>query len=415
MRARTGFFALATVGACAALVGAACTDILGIQTLSNGQPPGPDAGEDVVDAGPPDVACDPLHPFARPNVADTDASDFDFTLAAYTFKAGLELTNNDDLYYDLDDVCTCSGAPAAVSESCERPDAASTDSCDLSRGRDGTGNRTLEYLHTYVSGISDATITKELDQGVFGVLATIRDYNGAQDDPHVRVDIVQSHGTVQGPPGNPKLKSDQGELVLDTPALQRDGTDEWSYDPQTGTADDAGLLTGEASDDNAYVAAGVLVAHFPLLHLNFDLKISNDNPISLRVTDAVVTATLTRLDDAGAPYRLDNGKIAGRGKLADLIAAFGAWHDPFGAAGQGICPGSAAYAPVQSAACARRDLRSTSAEDGKNLPCDSLSFGFGFTAGPAKVWGPWAYPYRSTSCFDASVVTGGPVQGDPCQ
>ncbi len=414
MRARTGVFALAACGACAVLVGAACTDILGIQTLSNGTPPSPDSGDDVMEAGAPDVSCDPLHPFARPNAADTDASDFQFTLATYSFKAGLELTSGDDIYYDLDNACTCSGAPN--SESCQRPDAASPDSCDLSRGRDGTGNLTLKYLHTYVSGVSDKNLIANLDQGIFGMLATIRGYDGAQDDPNVQVDIIQSHGTVQeSAPGVPMTKLDHGVNVLDTPALKRDGTDEWSYDPNDGTADDAGLISSDAHDGNAYVAGGVLVAHFPVLRINVDFKLTNDNPIVVRITDAIVSATVTRIDDAGAPYQLDNGKVAGRWRLADMLAAFGGWTDPFGSGNEGICPGSPAYAPVQSAACPRRDVRSVSSEDGKNLPCDSLSFGIGFTAGPAKVWGPWQYPYRDTTCFDASVATGPPVAGDPCQ
>ena len=79
----------------------------------------------------------------------------------------------------------------------------------------------------------------------------------------------------------------------------------------------------------------------------------------------------------------------------------------------GICDGSPIYATIQSGLCRKLDVRSLSSDDGKGLACDALSFGVLFGAEPAKVHGPFAFPYATTSCFNGTLELG-PATTTPC-
>lgn len=377
----------------AACAGAACSTLLGIDTLTNATETADAAPPDVgVDAGP---GCTPLHPPARSAVSDDDAG-ASYTLAMNVFGLGLEKSSTKDLYWDLDGVCTCTDPDAA--ERCARPTPIDPDTCDLADGRDGTGNRALQVISKAVPQVSDQTLAAKLEAGAYGAVISLRKYNGALYDSVVQVDIAPSFGTVVLQNGAPVVDA-KGRLV--NAPLAHDGNDLWSFDPTFASLDGA-LVKSTFSDPNAYVSDGVLVAHFPVLFMAGQFGITNENPVLFRLTDVVAGA---KIESSGDGFKLTRGKLGGRIRAADMLRSFGVWTDPFGTKNEGICDGSTVYETIQAGLCQKLDVRSPAADDGKGLPCDALSFGILFGAEPAKVHGPVAYPYVPTTCFSGVVDT----------
>ncbi|HEX7602005.1 MAG TPA: hypothetical protein VF316_10385 [Polyangiaceae bacterium] len=386
--------ALAAAGAAVA-----CSSLLGIDTLTNlpddGGPEG--AADAAVDA--PQPTCTPAHPAPRPDAQAADGGT-EFTVAIDHIFMGLELSAGKDLFYDLDNVCTCT-IPNA--ESCRRPapDGGGPDpqTCDLADGRDGTGNQALGILSTLVAGMKEGDLQAQLDHGRFGAVVTIGDYDGTPNDSQVRVDVVRSYGT----------KAPSSPTYYDP--LRRDGTDMWTIDPAAGS-NVGDRVTGTAHDGQAYVVDGVVVAHFPVLPMVFQYWISTRNPISMRLVEVTVSAKLVA-SDAGGPYALTDGKVAGRWRAADAVRSFSVWTDPFDVT-NGICAGTATYDLIVSKMCPLRDLRGAIAEDGKLLSCDAFSFGVGFTAVPAHVFGTVGFNYQPTNGCFSGTPTLAPELGDPC-
>lgn len=385
MRSAPRWLILGSVAAVSAL---ACTSILGIQSLSNG-PEAVDGSQPDTFVVQPDTStlpCSLLHAPERVDGGDTGS--INFTVATNAMQFGIDSPDTADIYYDLDNACTCEATDA---ESCTRPlvgGQPSPDTCDLSNGRDGTGNRAIALL-TAVPGFSQMNLTTNLAAGTYGAVMSVRGYDGTADDPHVRIDIARSYGTIG--------KTDAGALV--NVPLRNDGTDVWSYDPAL-ASDDGTLITSKTFDDAAFVRNGVLVAHFAAVLFNLQFKIGNNNQLTLRFTDVVITGNLQQ-SDAGAGWTIANGRVAGRITAADLVKTFSVWNDPIiGDNFTGICSGTPIFTTVTDKLCQRLDVRSAAAEDGKGMPCNALSFGVGFSAGPMKLYGGVGYNYKSTSCFD---------------
>lgn len=388
------------MAACAAL---ACSSILGIDALTN--LPDPNGTGDGGDAGQDGGgACKPAHPPTNSATSDDDAG-AEFTFAMNSFGIGLEKTSTADIYWDLDNVCTCTDPKAK--EQCKRPVAADPDTCDLADGRDATGNRALQLIASAVPKISDQTLSQNIQAGNYGALVSVRKYNGALNDSRVQVDIVPSYGTVTLKAGVPVVDS---KNVLINPKVVHDGNDLWSIDPAFGSVDGA-LVSSPYADANAYVRDGMLVAHFPVLFMVAQFQITNSNPIVFRITDVVAAAKIEAGDAGG--FRLTGGKMGGRIRAADMLRSFNVWWDPLESS-VGMCDGSPTYGAIQAKMCDKLDVRSPAADDGKGLPCDALSFGIQFAAEPAKIYGPWSYPFASTSCFSGTIDKA-PSAATPCK
>jgi hypothetical protein len=385
MRSVTRWLFLGTFASVSVL---ACASILDIQSLTNGPDPTDASQPDtlVPDVQVEAATCTPFHPPDAPDGSDN--GNIDFTVGTSAMLFGIDKPEAADIYYDLDNECTCEIADA---ESCVRPTPngqPAGETCDLSNGRDSAGNRAVALL-TGVNGFNDTGLSTHLAAGEFGAVLSVKGYNGTPNDPHVRVDVARSFGTFG--------KNDAG-LNGHIP-LAGDGTDNWSYDPKIAT-DDGKVITSQFFDDKAYVNGGVLVAHFDVLILNLQFKLTNDNQITIRMTNAMMSANIAT-PDAGAGYALTNGRFVGRVTAGDLVKAFSAWTDPIIADNfTGICPGSPVFSAIVGKLCERLDIRSSIAEDRKNMPCNALSFGLGFGASPAKIYGGLAYPFKQTSCFD---------------
>lgn len=380
---------------------AACAQILGVEPLQNA----PDAGADVappVDAGP--EACVFVHPPTAPDGGDDDGG-LSGLLALRTAVLGLEKASTVDIGWDLDDHCTC--ADTVRPESCVRATGAGPETCDKSGGRDLTGNATILQANFVYNGISDTNLQKQLDLGKFGQLVAIRNYNGLPDDPKVRIDLAPSYGTIlTNDAGVPILN---GSGFLQNAPLKHDGADRWGYVPPYASKTVDGLIDGVARDDNAYVKGGVAVAHFPVAYVTVQFDVGNSNPLVFRIVDVVVAAKVN-VGDGGA-ITLSEGRLGGRVRIQDMMDSFLVWEDPID--GPSVCPGKGLYEIIRTGICKNRDVRGARAEDGKNLPCDAISFALGFAAEPGLVYGSVGYVYKPTQCWDGGLPTG-PANGNPC-
>ncbi len=406
---RRGSTALVIVGlgGFAAVGGlAACAGLLGIEDLTNAIDAGPDVGPDIVEAAP--FVCTPAHPVERGDASDVDGG-APYLFAMSSLAVGLgQGAQIEGLAWDLDDHCTCTDT--VKPEACVRPNPSQKETCDLANGLDVAGNLSLRQATALVQKISDSNLATQMQAGKFGALVALRDWNGTDDDPKVRVDFAPSYGTVlTDDAGAPILN---GSGFLQNAPLKHDGTDKWGFAPSFATSA-APLVDATARDDAAYVRGGVLVAHFPVVNVIVQFDVGNSNPLVFRVVEAVTAAKLGT-GDAGV-MRLTDGRIGGRVLVADMLRSFGAWEDPISSGGF-ICPNttSLTYDSIQVAICRSRDVRGSATDDHKALPCDAISFGIGFTAEPAKLYGSVGFAYKTTTCFNGTVPTT-PATGDPCK
>lgn len=378
---------------------AACAGLLGIEDLQNAPEAGVDAASDVVDSGP--FVCTPAHPPARGDGGDSDGGS-DYILAMNALSAGLEQNVQVDFAWDLDDHCTCQDK--VTPEACIRPNPTALETCDGKDGRDLSGNLALRQATALVAGVSDSNLKKQLELGKFGAIIVLRGYDGTPDDPKVRVDFAPSYGTI--------LTDDAGAPILNgsnnlQPApLKHDGTDKWSWAPQFATAAN-GSINALTHDDAAYVRDGVMVAHFSVAYVAVQFDLTNSNQLVFRVDDVLLSAKVGKTANG---IELTEGRLGGRAGIASMLRSFGAWTDPTGG---DLCEGSVAYSAIQGGLCRNRDIRGSAADDHKNLPCDAISFGLGFGAEKATLFGAVDYAYKKTSCFNGTVPLA-PATGDPC-
>jgi hypothetical protein len=265
---------------------------------------------------------------------------------------------------DLDCVNTCfeDSGPS----SCTPPDPTKPP-CDDPGGRDIRAN----YLLVRLMGVEDALtapyINRDIQAGKYGVVLRIQGYTGGPNQSIIPVvaELFPSPGTVDAM-GNP------------SPALH-DGNDIWEFTSQAGSVS-AGYSAFR--DNNAYVANGVLVFHIPKFPLLLRPDVGgNANPVVFNLTDLVGEVTLTQ--GADGQWRGTNGNIAGRWSANEALLGVSTLEDSF--FGGSICGTDPLFAMYKSFVCPNLDIAASASNDGKGVPCNAMSFGFGFTAGPAQL------------------------------
>jgi len=201
----------------------------------------------------------------------------------------------------------------------------------------------------------EAQANARMDAGTIGWVAVLRDYNGGDDDPAVRVALHPSNGVVDAG-GQPK-----------SPLW--DGTDLWSVD----SSSMQGGTTPVHEDVAAYVAAGVVVARFAG-PLPFTVR-GDASALALSLEHVVVTLELSV--DRKQVLR---GTIAGISPIGQVMHAV----DDF-AAQAGACPGvnknvdDARLTMLKTA-----DVLMSLASD-QEAACDGMTAGLAFTAVAAKL------------------------------
>jgi hypothetical protein len=262
---------------------------------------------------------------------------------------------------DLDGHCNCVEAPSCIRLSDAGPSICSDG------GRDDVTGTLLASLGS-LTGVTPAVLQTRLRQGVFSVLVVLTGWNGTDDDPVVTAMVMTSPG-INVPEGGTRI-----------PAF--DGSDVWDVDPAAVV--DGALHNGEdcaaihcvslpsALDFEAYVAGGMLVAHFAKIPLAI---VAARGTLTLPFVGATLLAKISK-DDAGLYHLV--GELAGRLPANDLLLTSSTLTNPLDKTP--ICPGTDSYNLFKQGICAGADLQADpSLDDGKH-PCDALSEAVSFSA-----------------------------------
>ncbi|MEZ4335136.1 MAG: hypothetical protein R3B82_00720 [Sandaracinaceae bacterium] len=195
----------------------------------------------------------------------------------------------------------------------------------------------------------------------------VEGWDGSDDDPHVTAWTAQ---TVYGVP--------DGGMRGD--ALLWDGTD-------TMFVSDADFVDGDPAqplivDDGAYVAGRQLVMHLPEGRSIFLPWV--DNPITLRLTDTVLT-----MDLAADGASVTSARLAGRWALLDISTAL---------TQVGVCPGGSDRVTVDALVERVADVRSDATTDSLMLTCDAVSTALGFDGTTVRFGGTIPAPPLADLC-----------------
>ncbi|MCC7538799.1 MAG: hypothetical protein IT379_21415, partial [Deltaproteobacteria bacterium] len=260
-----------------------------------------------------------------------------------------------DIAYDLDGRCTSSESDFEDLECAPPPGFAPAD--DGPNGVDNTLGQTFWPLLTIVDPDYEAAIDRDMEDGIFGVLIRVAEWNGTGNDPVVDVAIVDAlRGFAQG-------QDPMGTNPLEPPAW--DGTDEWLATSRSFVAGDSERPL--ARDTAAYVVDGLIVAH---PRDGSEVRISAQTTLTIKVTRGVLTARLTDGNRA-----LGDVIFAGRMALDDVYDTLPRLD---------ICAGSMRHTAITEALRRAADL-TTGGEATPMLLCEAISVGIAFDGTLANV------------------------------
>jgi hypothetical protein len=275
--------------------------------------------------------------------------------------------------YDLDQQCTCPSP-----DSCNTQ--ASATRCDDDAGRDNTGGDLLRVFGTF-NVINQDDLNANLQQGLYGLLIQIRDYNGTANDTQVTVSVLVSNGA--------NGIQDGGSF----PVPKDDGNDRWTIDPASllGGASLSGTDCGKNNvactpihyDNKAYVSDHVLVAS-----LDFPMSLGGSGSMTAIVLELAGSIVTAKIAPIGKSYGLEDGQIAGRWPTTKLLTGLAALPDPL-TPGRFLCADDPTYVDLKKNICASRDIVTDPKLDRREVDCDALSVALGFRATPALLGEVW--------------------------
>jgi hypothetical protein len=314
-------------------------------------------GESCVHAIPPE----------RPDTGTDDVTPIEFVNAVDEYDMG-EIGSDDNtqrfraMGYDLDGVCTGQGQGPSCHNPIEPIDPVIDG--DVLEGRDNTQGAVVYHLFNII-GIRHSTsqeVNDEIWGGIVTSLIRVQDYNGQPNDSKVIVDVFAA--TMQRPDGTRTVPS-------------RQGNDEWAPIEGWVVKD----LRGEYSADHpkyldkrAYVTNGMLVAH---------LEVFQSPTVTL--SDMWITA---RIVHTNSVWVLTEGTMAGRVRTDDLLDGLDKFQDP--GTHQFFCKDADNYPRAKVDVCSASDI-SFDPSNNPSALCDATSWGWHFTAVPAKISSPVAF------------------------
>lgn len=336
-----------------ALATASCAGVLGFDRLSEGTPGGPEAGVDgaVVDAGPnvpPECLEVGLPARAGVGGGGTSVPAIYSALRLLDFGIPTDAGAEDIPGLNLDRKCS----PTLGTGSCTTTKLETTFNAyakdKSAAGLDNAGYSLIKYISEQSSVISATGINAGITQGLYGAVVMVKDWNGAEDDDEVTVELLPAVG------------------MRDGGAPTGTASDVWLLDDRfRQTALDVSILRAT----EAWVTGGKLVARFK--EVTIPIFIAEDpKPFDIRLTDGVITGEVTT-------DGLTRGLITGRWKTLDFLSQLRTLY-LFDATLEDttLCEnkvGAAAlYGAVKAAVCDGPDIRSDGQDD-KALPCDALS------------------------------------------
>ena len=312
--------------------------------------------------GQPEL-CPLAHWPSRPPVGDDTSLPQPLVLAT----SDLNYSQTSVVGRDLDNSCTCPGAPTCSSS--RAPDLL----CDAPGGRDASANKVLATItQNGISNFSEAALKQDIRVGRTGILLRISAYNGTPNDDRVSVELF---GKAWVHPGY---------------QLRHDGTDAWlTYAGSLNTINARSFDW----DMDGYVRDGVLVAHFQTLTIALRPYVGDvDNPMEIIMDEAVISGNLSQ---GAYGFELKNGSLAGRWRNDRMLSAF----KVFKYTGTFMCTSKNLAFPVfKDAACKYIDIMRTSSLDSQGQACDAISWGIGFTAEPARLGAEESPPITPPEC-----------------
>lgn len=246
------------------------------------------------------------------------------------------------------------------------------------RGLDNSGFGLLGYLSYLGSAFAPVSINDRLATGEFGVVLRVANWNGTNEDDDVIVEVFPAIGVwkdvdsgAPAPGGKPTFTTD----------------DQWMRDRRFQNVVDASRIKSAS----AWVTGGKLVASFQSVTLAVTVP-DDKKPLDVIMQEAYLTGNLVA---DGASWKLADGVVGGRWRTSDILNQVRTIYvkDTAGLKNVVLCdPGLPfnVYGAVKKEVCDGRDLRSTSREDGKGLPCDSFSTGLKIDTYAVAEPGPFA-------------------------
>ena len=276
--------------------------------------------------------CVPAEPPAAPGSAGgSSAGGWVFAFRTVRFDSG----PGDPIGYDLDGTCTCPGPTTCVAN----VDAGAH--CDGPGGRDNTLGPALDStLGLLLPSPAADLFSTAAETGEWTLLLEVEQLS-TPDDPQVQV-VARPAAACCGGSG---------------PTWN--GADPWP-------ADEA---IAAVTADEAYLASDRLVARFATLEIHLRHLATPLLRISLRMRDAVLTASL---QSSPPPARLIEGVVTGQVSEADLFWGLESIQSDVYA----LCRDNQFYSGIKDLICDARDLSTA----GSGAPCERASFALGFTA-----------------------------------
>jgi hypothetical protein len=276
--------------------------------------------------------------------------------------------------FDLDGVCTNSptcNSGDSIPVSCKNPGTAIPFDGDYCR--DNTFGR-FAYQAAVVPevakkyGLNADNFNCSLCIGSYNFIVRISQYNGKATDAQVRVDLYPSPGLESVLPWD--CRSDDWKThPCFTPDMPWKVQEDVLKGPRNGNE----LPDSKIATLDAYVRNGYLISALPNDTLFwFPGRNAIATAFPLRMQSSLFTGKLVRSQEG--TWTVEDGMIAGRSKGTDIVKGFRQI---------GLCESDPSYSLISSFVNTNLDITASGVVD-PNVPCDSLSFGIGFTAKQAK-------------------------------
>ena len=382
---------------------AACAAVLGFDRLSEEAASEAGANEASTEAGTETGApeagpgCTALGLPDRPAPSGAgDAGPEAVHMAVKLFDFGIEQTTQPS-GFNLDRACSPTVATSTCATKIDEQTFAKYGKDHDDKGLDNAGFGLLGYLAYLGSAFSPKEINNRLQAGEFGVVLRLANWNGTNDDDDVIVELFPAIGVWNVPDGGGAPTSGGTPTFLPG--------DQWMRDRRFQNVVDASRIKSA----NAWVTGGRLVASFQSVTLPVTVP-DDKKPFDIVIQEGFLSGMLV-VD--GTSWRIEGGVIGGRWRTADMLAQARTIYvkDTVGLQNAVLCePGLASqvYAAVKKEVCDARDIRGTSRDDGKSLPCDAFSTGLRLDTYAVAAPGPFAdLPAVAARCeADGSIPAG---------
>lgn len=314
------------------------------------------------DAGPVADPCKAVHPPA-PNPSATSAASDPVTIVAVAKDISFGLppdggSSLEAISFDLDNDCACPRRP-----SCKPNKQALPRGCDDAGGQENAGQDVLAKA-SFLSPEKfafQAFANESVRQGLRAILVVVRGYNGLADDSDVDVGVIVSPSLdPNGAASTPKWTTD----------------DAWQIARSSVTLPTGGALVPVTN------TSGYVVDHTIVVRLTIEVPVTEAAAVVLK--DAKFTAKI--IDGPDGTHTLGEIKFAGRWPIMKVTQFVGSF-EPETGKGR-LCDRTDAvgtFDTLKREVCGAADLRANEAEDGRDLPCDAVSFAVKAMGAPARL------------------------------